>query len=130
MNPPHRVFSPRSMRVISLPLCYSLIVTTVFFPLTVMAEGSISEFPSPSSDFFQSAAVLGAAGRLLASLITFPQGSGLPSVPGSNLPDLDSARAIQSSDPLAPAAIPSTQACSDCTPCPTCGPGVQTMRRW
>ena len=32
-------------------------------------------------------------------------------------------RAVPFTEPVAPEAIPSGQACTDCTPCPTCGPG-------
>ncbi|HSS22568.1 MAG TPA: PKD domain-containing protein [Pyrinomonadaceae bacterium] len=52
------------------------------------------------------------------------QGGGPLSVPGSGLPDLDAARQVAFAEPVAPAAIMSTQACTDCTPCPTCGPGT------
>lgn len=105
MKRTHRPASPRAFRLISLALCYSLIITTVFLPLTpgVIAEGSNSEVSSPSIVIVPSAGLFRAAGRVLASMITFLQGGGLPSVPGSNLPDLDTARAIQPSDPVAPA---------------------------
>lgn len=72
----------------------------------------------------QPAGMLYAPRRIFASFMHLFQSSGFPSVPGSNLPDLDAARAVPPSDPAAPAAIASDQACTDCTPCPTCGPGT------
>src|SRR2546423_12624119 len=43
--------------------------------------------------------------------------------PGANLPDLDAARTVAFTEPVAPAPTPSTQACSTCVPCTgTCDP--------
>ena len=127
MKRTHRPTPPQAIRLISLVLCYSLIVTTVFLPLSSSvnagANESNSAAPSSSGQFAQLVGMLGTPARLLASLMTFWQGGGPPSVPGPNLPDLDAARTAQPSDPIAPEAIPSNQACTDCTPCPTCGPG-------
>jgi hypothetical protein len=61
-----------------------------------------------------------ASGRILGSVLSFFQGSPWPNVPGPNLPDLDAARAMQSGEPEAPPAIPSSQPnpdiCGECDP--------------
>jgi hypothetical protein len=93
MKPVRRSSSPRSIRLISLALCYVFIVTTVLVPLGPPAVGAGRNGNSPagstSSRVVQPAGILGTPGRLLASVMTFFQGGGPPSVPGSNLPDLD-----------------------------------------
>jgi YD repeat-containing protein len=114
--------------LISLVVCYSLVFTTVFLPLgtQVIAASGTGNNPTSSSSnpLVYPSRFLEATNKVLASLLTFFQGGGgLPSVPGPDLPNLDATRAIAYSDPVAPPAIPSTEACGDCTPCPTCGPG-------
>ena len=119
-----RSSSPR-VRLISFLLCYSLITTTVFLPLSPAAsagaQGS-NHAAGSSSSLVQPAGILGAPGRFWASLITLLQGGGgLPSVPGPNLPDLDAARQTQVNEPEALPPIASAQACEDCAaPCPDC----------
>lgn len=99
--------SIRTNRRISLGLCYSLVVSTVFLPLgpRAIAAGSAGNNPtgiSPSSIPVQSR-LFGTPGKLLASLVALLQGGGgTPSVPGPNLPDLDAARQVQDQDPTAP----------------------------
>lgn len=93
----HRSSSPRAIRLISLALCYALIVTTAFLPLSPSvnagAQGSNPGVVS-SSGSVQPAGLLGAPARLWASLITFLQGGGPPNVPGPNLPNLDAMKVV------------------------------------
>ena len=113
---------------VSIALSF-LVCCSLLFSLLVLAKPTLngqgttrSGLPPSTSGLLPSGGLLSSARALVASLFTLPQG-GPPSVPGANLPDLDTARQTQFADPAAPAAIASTQACSDCTPCPTCGPG-------
>lgn len=114
-----------TLRLVSLLVCYALIVTTTFLPLSpsVMAgaPGSNSAVRS-SFSAAQPAGLFAAPGRLWASLVTlFQSGGGLPSVPGPNLPDLDAARQTQANEPEAPPATASEQVCEECAaPCPDC----------
>jgi hypothetical protein len=118
--------SIRTNRRISLVLCYSLVVSTVFLPLgpRAIAAGSAGNNPtgiSPSSILVQSR-LFGTPAKLLASLIALLQGGGgTPSVPGPNLPDLDAARQVQDQDPTAPVTSneleeTEPQRCEDCDP--------------
>jgi YD repeat-containing protein len=115
MKRTRRSSSPRAIRLISLALCYSLIVTTVFLPLSrsVSANAHGDATSASSASRFVLPGFFGAPGRLLASLLTFVQGGGLPSVPGPNLPDLNVARQVESAEPEAQPPIPSSQANPD-----------------
>lgn len=75
----HRSSSPRAIRLISLLLCYALIVTTAFLPLGPSVNANAKESsPAPSSSgrSIQSAGVFATPGRLWAALITLLQGGG------------------------------------------------------
>jgi hypothetical protein len=87
MQGTHRSSSPRTIRVNFFALCYSLIVTTAFLPLSpfVMVTGAKSNesaVTSSSNRFVQPAGILGAPQKLLAPLL--PEGGGLPGVSGPN----------------------------------------------
>jgi len=58
--------------------------------------------------------------RALGSFWALLQGSGFPSVPGPNLPNLDAARQTPANEPEAPPPIASEQSCENCPPCPDC----------
>lgn len=121
-----RTSSTRSTRLIALTLCLGVLVSSVSLPLsssTIVSAKGVKLSNVSGSSFVQSLGLSGAPARLFASFLAFMQGGGPPSVPGSNLPDLNAARMIAASEPTARAAIPSDQACTDCTPCSTCGPG-------
>ena len=113
MKRSHRVVSVPSV-VVSLALSYFLILATL--PLArVEAKGLTS--PSALAGPSFPAALLSVTKTFIASLTTLIQGGGPPSVPGLNLPNLDQSRAIAFAEPVAPAPINSSQACSTCTPC-------------
>jgi hypothetical protein len=117
MKPSARFAHSRFAKILSLFLCGCFIASTLFVPWQV----TYAKYDQSSG----STAWSGNPGKLLAALLAFFQGGGgPPSIPGTNLPDLDVARGLQPADPNAPAAIASDQACTDCAPCPTCGPGV------
>ena len=101
-----RPSSPRTIKLVSLALCYSLIVTTAFVPLTSVhaKEGrpATSGFGLPPQS-----ELLSFPGRILGSFLALLQGGGLPSVPGPNLPDLDAARQTPADEPEAPPPIAS-----------------------
>src|SRR5205807_8883036 len=99
-------------RLLTILLCCSLLSSTL-----------VVAVPTPISANSRDRLGDGSAKGLFGSILV-PQGGGPPSVPGPNLPDLDAARSVQPSDPTAPPPIASNQACADCTPCPTCGPGT------
>jgi PKD repeat protein len=114
--------SPSVTRPISLALCYSLIITTVFLPssASVSAKSGSSTFAGPGH--FTGSGFAMAPARLFASLLMFFQGGGgLPSVPGPNLPDLEAARQVEAADPTAPSEpgefeMTLPQICDDCEP--------------
>ena len=114
MKPLPRSLCHRAIRLISVTLCCALSVSGV------TGRTGFAAVPRASD---ATAEILNAPGRFLASIITFFQGGGMPGVPGPNLPNLDATRGALFTEPAAPAPIVSTQACADCTPCPTCGPG-------
>ena len=110
---------------LSFVVCSSLLYSSVVLAKPTLSDQgpSRSGRPSSTSGQVKRTGLLGSARDLVASLFTILQGGGPPSVPGSGLPDLDVARQTQPSEPVAPPPIVSAQACTDCTPCPTCGPG-------
>ena len=113
---------PQTIKVVSLVLSYALIVATVFTP--VSKADSSATHPAALAGSWSPTVLLSYPTQAFGFLLALFQGGGLPSVPGPNLPDLDAARQVVFAEPVAPAAIASNQACSDCTPCPTCGPGT------
>jgi YD repeat-containing protein len=108
--------SLRTARILSLILCYSLLLSTVFIPSRAESNSSTT---ATSTSFWTHI-----VRQFTASLFFLPQG-GPPTIPGSGLPDLDAAKALNPTDPAAVSPIDSTQSCTDCSPCSTCGPGTQ-----
>ena len=128
MKRTQRSASPRTTKLVSLLLCFSLIAAAVM-PLS--SAGATESRPLASAfDLKAQSGFWSFPGRALGSFLTLLQGSGLPSVPGTGLPDLDAARQVEFAEPAAPAPIPSSQACSDCDPCPTCGLGTSNLPQW
>ncbi|PYS92121.1 MAG: hypothetical protein DMF64_10050 [Acidobacteria bacterium] len=94
------------------------------------AERGMSKLPLATAHSSSSSVEHTGVGALLASLLALLQGGGgsqlTPGTPSTNLPDLDAARNIAFSDPIAPTFTDnSTLACSTCTPCTgTCDPSA------
>jgi hypothetical protein len=117
----HRPASTKFFKLASVAVCYCLILATATPVGTT--QGSASAQPMSGLPSAHQTAFVALPTKFFGALMALWQGGGPPSVPGTGLPDLDAARQIPFALPVAPAAIVSTQACNDCTPCPTCGPG-------
>ena len=93
MKRTQRTASLRTTKLVSLVLCFSLIAAAVM-PLS--SAGAQENRPVASAFGLKAqSGFLSFPGRALGSFLTLLQGSGLPSVPGPNLPDLDIARQTQ-----------------------------------
>lgn len=109
---------------------FKTILLAAFIVVCLLFSSLVQAFPTdrPNRELeavdSSSQGVLRTTSHLLGSLMALFQGGESPSVPGSNLPNLDAARTTQPTEPAAPSPIVSTLACTDCTPCPTCGPGT------
>ena len=89
-----RYSSPRTTKLVSVALGFSLIAAAVM-PLS--SAGATESLPVASSFSLKpQSGLLSLPGRALGSFLALLQGGGLPSVPGTNLPDLDAARQILS----------------------------------
>jgi YD repeat-containing protein len=113
-----RRFPTRLVRWTSLCVCLALVLSSAI-PFQQTQANDLGRVASPDS-LTEPPGLLSKVGRFLGTLL-LPQGGSPPSVPGAGLPDLDAMRAVAAATPSAPAAIPSTQVCQDCIPCPTCG---------
>jgi hypothetical protein len=108
-----------SLRTLSLLLCLTLVASDVFFALPGQNVFAASNSSGKGVTAAGSSTI---GGSLFASLIALFQSGGgsaliTPGTPETNLPDLDAAKQIPFTNPVAPPPIPSTEACSTCAPC-------------
>jgi PKD repeat protein len=111
--------TPLSLRLACLFLCSLLVATSAFI---TVHSAAIATGKDTSQ---QKRAALNNANETSNSMLpAMPQGvTGVGDL-GYNLPNLDSARLIQPTDPTPPPPIPSNQPCPDCTTnCLTCNAG-------